>query len=381
MDSIIEQDFSKMQNFTDCFASEINENKIRYMCKFVDCGLTYCDKSGAIRHLKQGHKNVYECIKGNKNTKQNKNGSIFDSIELRVKVDPNEIVDACVNLITINSLPISFVDTAAFKKILEPYQIALDKKGIKLKINRRNILTHIAKKASAMKKYIKSEVKKKFLCLMIDIATRYNKSILGVNIAYMEDSNTIIRTIGMHRLKKSHTAENIRDVIRNNLLDYDISLSQIFSITSDNGANMLKAIALLDDHLQKEKNSTDNDRENHENENNDTDSDEEIESNIFDANFYNDLLAGVRLEFNSLIYSDLIQGISCAAHCLHLIVTKAIEKSKDALKVLEKCRELCKKLRRPTFQNLLESLSYKQAKLDINTRWNSIYLMVFTVIF
>lgn len=381
-------DVLNFTNFIDCFNKELMESKTKYTCSIENCQLSYADKSGAIRHLLKAHKDLHERIKNNKSDKNERSGNnvAFNDIELRVKVNPNEIIEACVDLITIKSLPISIVDSECFKKLIKPYEIALKQKNIKLVINRSNILKHIQKKANRIKEAIIIEVQKKFVCLMIDIASKYNRSVLGINIAFMKNSKIRVRTIGMHPLKKAHTAENLCEIIKQHLLEYKISLNQIFSITSDNGSNMIKTIALLDATYQQQRASEPGFVEAERNiwgsilEENSFDSDDEVEDFIFDGTYYNDLLTGVRMHFSAIIYSDLIQGISCAAHCLHLVVIKSIDKAVEEKKLIEKCREVSKKLRRPTFRNLIKSknlnLDLNQAKIDVETRWNSIYLMV-----
>lgn len=274
--------------------------------------LQIAEKSGAIKHLKKSHKDVYNCITMNKN-KKTVETSFPEIYKIRVTVNPKEIFHACVELITVNAIPISLVDSPAFKKLLKPYVLALELKGIKLVINRKNILKYIAKKADEIRDLIKSKVKNKCLCLMADIGSRYNRSILGVNVAYMKNSKSCIHTIGMHPLRKSHTSENIRDTIKSNLSDYNLSLNQIFSITTDNGANLLKATALLDEDVQKQKVGEAENPENiiqHDSDINeiDMDSDFETENDVFDEQYFIDLLHDVRKKFSTLTYSDLIQG-------------------------------------------------------------------------
>lgn len=386
----IEENYSECTQYLDCFETVQSENGSKYICNVIDCSLNYADKSGAIRHLRKSHQNVYNTISKNKKEK-NKTKPEVKLIEIRVKVCPNAILNACVDLVTINALPSSTVETVAFKELLKPYIIGLEQKGIKLTINRSVITEEIRLRAAQTKEKIMLVTQNKLICLMIDIATRFNRSIFGINIAYMKDSEVKIHTIGMHVLKKQHTSVYLRDVIKDHLQKYNISLNQLISITSDNGANLIKTIALLDEEHQKNKRAEGCDGGNgsfqniefdaNEDENfalpeNDPDSDEDIDDDIFDESYYNDLLTDVRNQFSALMYSNLIQGISCSAHCLHLIVTQAIDNASETKKILDKCRELAKKLRRPTFRNLIQSKNLKQAKKDINTRWSSIYLMV-----
>lgn len=46
-------------------------------------------------------------------------------------------------------------------------------------------------------------------------------------------------------IEKRQTAENLKEEILSTLLSYGIALWQIYSITVDNGANMLKTVRLL----------------------------------------------------------------------------------------------------------------------------------------
>lgn len=372
----------KFKQFIDCFGRKAiavaeNEFVYKFACMIENCKSEYSDKSGAIRHLRKHHPEIHKAIDENKlNTELTENELVKKLIEVRVKVNPEDIWNACVDLVTINSLPLSFVEYAGFKKILNPYVTSLKLKGIDLTINRVNIKDRIAIKATEIKNMISDEIKHKVVSLMIDIATRYNRSILGINVSYMFNHEICIRTIGMPVLQSTHTSSNVVTIIKQKLSDFGIDLQQIISITSDNGKNMIKSIALLDAEYQKEKNLAEEAEYVGENIEEDS-NDENIDPEIFDMDYYSDLLANVRSAFNNdILYTDLIHGISCAAHCLHLVITKAIQKCLDTQQLIEKCRQLCKKLRTPTFRSMLSLNKCKQAKVDVNTRWNSSYTMV-----
>lgn len=375
----------KFKQFINCFAKKViqeseNNQSLKFVCLIDDCRSEYSDKSGAIRHLRKHHKEIQNAIVQNKfNAEQSEHDKIEKQIEIRVKVDPEAIWNACVDLVTINSLPLNFVEYDAFKKVLNPYVTSLKLRGIDLTINRINIKDRIAIKAAEIKKIISDEIKLKIVSLMIDIASRHNRSVLGINVSYMFNDEIRIRTIGMQVLHCTHTSLNLVAMIREKLAEFGMmNLQQIISITTDNGKNMLKSTALLDAEYQNEKDSAmeaeliaengDDD------ENND---DEDIDNETFDLDYYSDLLTNVRSAFsNDVSYTDLIHGISCAAHCLQLVIIKAIKNCLETQQLIEKCRELCKKLRTPTYRSMLKSNKLKQAKMDVNTRWNSIYTMV-----
>lgn len=366
---IISKDFKQS---IQCFDIRENENKKAiFSCCVDNCDKKYTDKSAAIRHIRTGHKEIYNAINTNKVNQTNK-AQMNPTLELRVRVNPKEIVNACVDLITVNALPLSALEYPAFKKILEPYVIALKLKGIDLIINRRNIKDEINKRALKIKKLIKREVRHKMVSIMTDIASRYNRSILGVNVAYMVSGQIKVRTLGMHVIRCSQTAKNIVNIIKMDLSEYGIQLKQVMSVTTDNGKNFIKAVSLLDLDFQAahvalhESNDLDGS----------DDDDSHIDEDIFDSNYYEDLLAKVRAEFEESCYTDMIHGIACAAHCLHLVIINAIKKTNSIKLLLDKSRSLAKKLRTPKIRALLESSNLNAATIDVVTRWNSLYSMV-----
>lgn len=283
------------------------------------------------------------------------------------------IEEACVELITKHAFPLCFVDFPAFKRIIEPYAIALERQETKLIITKERVRQLVTEKADQIRKEIIDETKGRFVSVMIDIATRHNRSILGVNIRYMNSSDKfVIRTVGMYPLRISHSGQNIRDIVLDILRKHGISNARLFSVTTDNGRNIINAVALIDANYQNEKMEeqlTDDNMS-------DDDSDFDIDTDILDSTCYADLLQNARSQFRQLQYNDLIHGISCAAHCFHLILTKAFDKCKEVEELFVKCRELTKKLRSPTFRQLIDLANLNHAKIDVVTRWNSIYLMV-----
>lgn len=359
------------KQYIDCFKIEISTDGIQlFICQVGDCSNSYSDKSGAIRHLRKHHKGIYDAVKYNKDETLQPENQINSTFTIRVKVDPEEIWDACTELVTVNGLPLTVVEYPAFQRILKPYLTALKLKGIDLIINRHNIKDRISHRAEQIKQLIMSETKNNVLCVLVDIASRYNRSVLGINVAFMKDDKICVRTIGMHVLRFSHTAANIKNMIMSTLTDYEIRLEQVIAIVSDNGKNITKSIALLDEFYQRSKESCENWGID------DSEYEEFIDNEVFDEEYYADLLSRVRAMFEEVPYTDLIHGVTCAAHCLHLVVTHAIKKSLSTSNLLEKCRKLAKKLRSPTIRELLKSSNLNAAILDVNTRWNSAFSMV-----
>lgn len=104
LDDVIVNIYDKV---TQCFKTETDENgKQIYICQIEGCALKYNSSSSAIRHVRLIHQDVYKTIQANKTNKNlEDNNTPFNKLfEIRVKVNPEDIWNACVDLVTINAL-------------------------------------------------------------------------------------------------------------------------------------------------------------------------------------------------------------------------------------------------------------------------------------
>lgn len=139
--------------------------------------------------------------------------------------------------------------------------------------------------------------------------------------------------VGMIPLHTRHTAELLKSEILKCCAKYNISINQVYSNTTDNGANMVKTSVLLND-LQVENASEVANEE------------------------------GILEKVHSVL-----SGVRCAAHTLQLAAHDVLKKITDKI---SECREIIKKLRssgRVGETNL-------NFPLDTSTRWNSSYIML-----
>lgn len=135
-----------------------------------------------------------------------------------------------------------------------------------------------------------------------------------------------------------------------------ISLKQIYTITSDNARNMIKATELIRNELQSQID--------HETES------EEEENDQFNYQSVDNAA--------SLLITDsktCVNCIRCAAHTLQLVVTDAIKESNLANNINE-CRKIAIALRKQTISAKLKSENLRLSKLNVPTRWNSTYDMI-----
>lgn len=56
----------------------------------------------------------------------------------------------------------------------------------------------------------------------------------------MENDSNIVRSLGLVQIMERHTGENIAEVVKQILRAFDIPISKIFAVTTDNGSNMIK---------------------------------------------------------------------------------------------------------------------------------------------
>ncbi|PWA00987.1 hypothetical protein BB558_002941 [Smittium angustum] len=152
----------------------------------------------------------------------------------------------------------------------------------------------------------------------------------------------------MTELKKSHTSGYIKDLVMDTLKYYEIDMCNIYSVTSDNGANMVKTMKIIDVEVGISQNTQMfiNHKEHEENtESKDIGEDEEeyegIRSLNEDSTQDNEIL-----EVSEIVINDKDKNTSpirCAAHTLQLAVYHTLKDKETKLKISQ-CRSICKKI-------------------------------------
>ena len=293
-----------------------------------------------------------------------------ESIVIRTNV---EIVrDACIEMVTINGRPLKSLEDSGFRKILDPILkvFSNEKDFTKLIVNRKNIRDLIKEKANKIRENIILEVENKMVSLKLDCATRLNRSILGINIQFIKEERIVVRTLSMLELNSKHTAEYLLFRIHEVLNAYNIKLDQLYSVTTDSGANLLKMVRELSKDIEESMDTT----EEHildvslENENILND-----EKNS-DTNLTNVLDKAVE-KFNTKISTDEFKfvGIRCGAHTLQLAILDSL---KEVHEIINHARNLVKKLRTPSYIYIIKQRKMCVPPLDCVTRWSSTYKML-----
>ena len=154
----------------------------------------------------------------------------------------------------------------------------------------------------------------------------------------------MVKTLAIKELIQPHTSEYLNTVLMDVLTDYQINIKQILSITTDNGANMVKAVNDLNDS-----------------------SCTEDEADNFEDN--------TLMPIESFPCLKSVTNIRCGAHTLHLCVMDVL-KTDNIKEKIGRFRMIVKKLKTQTYLNLLKTTSFKMPLLDCVTRLNSTYIML-----
>ncbi|CAG7730878.1 unnamed protein product [Allacma fusca] len=118
--------------------------------------------------------------------------------------------------------------------------------ALDLTINRRTIKALVDEEAQNQKHILKSILKNKLLSLKLDIASRHYRSFLAINVQYCHKDKLCVSTLAVKELHDRHTSDNIIQTLSKVLEDFEIRKGQIYSATTDNGSNFVKAFSDLD---------------------------------------------------------------------------------------------------------------------------------------
>lgn len=353
-----------------------------FYCLVAECGKTIkVSKSNKLSNLKRHMSLYHPTIDYNAEWKSSQNKEYY-------QMKKRDLIHACVELVTVNGRPLFALDDSGFQKIIEPLLSELNAAGCPVTISSHSIKPYITEMAQKLKKKLATEMQGRLLSVMADAATKNHRGILGINVQYLDNGRTVLRTLGMVEMHERHTGETIADLIKQNLLSYGIAMNQIHSFTSDNARVMLKSARLLNEHATSDQPSvcySDEDVEIVSDSDDDieilSDSDDDIHvvsSNEAPFENFGRTVADIfKLENPSLHY---ITGVRCAAHSLQTAIEDALKASNSNM-LIRICRGVVKALRTPNILIELKKQNGNVPVLDVKTRWNSSYFMVCTFLF
>lgn len=99
---------------------------------------------------------------------------------------------------------------------------------------------HLDAVCKNIKAQLAKDLEGKMFSLKFDIGSRFGRSFLGVSVQYMKDFDVKVVFLGMPELYQKKSWKYLKTVIQNLLAEYGLNKTQIYSINTDNGANVLK---------------------------------------------------------------------------------------------------------------------------------------------
>lgn len=367
-----------------------------YSCKLCNKQINGKQKSNLPVHLKSCHNEIY-----NTKIKLPEKNSLISVREKRLILLQN-----CVRKVTIDQEPFNAILKSSFQNIIANKLKKFALANVSLNLRDKNLTVvkdHLHATAAKIRNKIKNELNGRLFSLMVDGASRNNRSVLGMSAQYIVNGTFKIRMLGLRELTESHTGDYLGAVVRECIENYDCEISQAISITTDNAANMIKMVRDINKKDEEEQ-LVEEDVAVHP-------SNEFILDEILDDCYdqpldiqINDLLKTLEEmeaeEINAILNDSLydneddmiaidardisapalfVNHVNCAAHTIQLVVSDALKDlSQEHKNIIKICREFAKFIRRQTNITKLKNMGikWKYPKIDCVTRWGSTLIMV-----
>ncbi|CAI6357783.1 unnamed protein product [Macrosiphum euphorbiae] len=229
------------------------------------------------------------------------------------------ITDALIYMVAKDNLPLSTTEKQGFRffmqKAVPMYKIPCRKTLTKMVKSKYEVLSTLIKSKLSLVDH---------LTLTSDIwtDTLNTKSFLGMTVHFLNLNKVALDsvTIGVLELSASHTADNISTWFEHLLAQWGIKKSQVFTVVTDSGANILSAV-------------------------------------------------------NKTFTSD--KHLPCFAHTLNLVSERALLNLTDVLSVINKIKSIVTFFKQSVAaSDELRKLCDLKLKQSVPTRWNSIYFMI-----
>lgn len=285
---------------------------------------------------------------------------VGDECAVIAKISKKEFMKGCMEFVVINGRPYAIFEDSGFLKIVEPITKAFKLSGRSVSFNRCVMEDNANAIRELVKNRIKSEMNGKLLSLKIDLTTHMNRCILGVNVQYYLQDTLVVRTLAMKRIFDGTTGVNLAIVLKQIMADYDVDVKRIYTITTDNGTNVMKCARImpifqgnqLEDYL-----------------------DSDIET-LDEAT----IISMVETEIQHTECGEELKflfNVHCSAHTMQLCLHDVFGlKNGEWEKFLERCRNLVIELRTTKIHNIITRRNLPVPLLNSDVRWSSIHKMV-----
>lgn len=379
---------------------EYSDGKVLCKCTLCPEGAKPVNVTSACNlgsHLKHAHTDLF-------------NEKIADHIKESLPVKRLRLLQNAVEIVGVNGRAFNYLLDSGYKAGIVNKLEKLRKAGMGIDFSNTNlpeVKEHLKKMTEKVRTKIQQQLKGRFVCIMVDICgNNNNRSVLGVSAQLIIDSKMVIRSLGMIELHETYTGENLAKLLIEILMEFGIEKWQVLTITTDNGANVVKMVTdfnhIINDtttggemnapnpqtsrQLIHEFNAV-NDGTVYQRIRNELAAPPQTNEQALAALFHNqevedqmDLFRDTADNFvGSLERAWNTSGVNCVAHTLQLAVRDALKRLHgDYLDVIELATRVCSFLRNQTTEIAMRGIGveYNRPRIDCKTRWGSTCLMV-----
>ncbi|XP_029725293.2 uncharacterized protein LOC115265169 [Aedes albopictus] len=315
------------------------------------------------------------------------------SRKLLVDTDQGKIRLGLLQLATVNNLPHSFPEIG-FKTLVGDLCKAAD-----VTFHRKAVANLVGASAFAAQKLITAELKQQHLiAIEVDGASRGSRHFVGINARFIVDGEVVVRNLAIRETLERQTKEHLKSLMEEVLSKFGVKLNQVYSVTHDNGANMVASVtemkkslelsnielstlvdtSCFDDNCEDDKDLSDTDDDDwqaYQNEPADSDSESDDANDDFNHGKEGDELRENTPEADPFDNSmqHVLGSVRCAAHTAQLAVWDVLKTYDKRIKQIQK---LVVKLRQREYYKFAKQHDAHLPPISNRTRWNSTYLML-----
>jgi hypothetical protein len=117
---------------------------------------------------------------------------------ISVKIDEQLLMDACVSFVAQSGRPLCLIKNPGMRMLLDPI---LEGLGHSFTISLATVAAEIIKQTNELRQVLRKQLENRFVSLKVDGAKRLFRSVVGINVQYVEDGKVQLHNLSSVELK------------------------------------------------------------------------------------------------------------------------------------------------------------------------------------